>query len=519
MISAELKTILFLVNMNIAATLDLNQAIETFKQTIAPLLVVGDISSWDGAALKAREEEIRAASLVLAGQVIALLLHELSEHPDSQREANQRTRSSRGFMARSQGKRRVKVLTVGNVAVELKVGYILNGASQQRRKGKRKAGQRGPSQGQGFYPLLRWLGLEEQVSPLVWSVVAAAGMLSSSFAQATEQLQQWGIELSEKRVARLTYGFGQIGLELTDQWMAQLQQGKLPTGQTFEGQRVGLSVDGGRTRLRYNKRGRRRASKRRGYRGHWREPKLFTLYAIDEQGQRINTVKLPVINDGTFTGIEGFMSLLEMYLVKLGVVHAQQVLLLADGAPWIWQRIPALLERLGLPKDRLIELIDFYHASQHLKDFAEAAFSKAQVARKWFEAARSSLKRGKLAQLLTQMQQILAQKHTRKQRKAMTTPFNYFNDQPQRFAYGQVQAMNLPIGSGAIESLIRQVVNLRLKGNGKFWLPEHAEILLQGRCYWAAGRWDTFCAEILTAKLDAKQPEIVEHNTSDLAVA
>ena len=117
------------------------------------------------------------------------------------------------------------------------------------------------------------------------------------------------------------------------------------------------------------------------------------------------------------------------------------------------------------------------------------------------------------------MQQILAQKHTRKQRKAMTTPFNYFNDQPQRFAYGQVQAMNLPIGSGAIESLIRQVVNLRLKGNGKFWLPEHAEILLQGRCYWAAGRWDTFCAEILTAKLDAKQPEIVEHNASDLAVA
>jgi hypothetical protein len=42
--------------------------------------------------------------------------------------------------------------------------------------------------------------------------------------------------------------------------------------------------------------------------------------------------------------------------------------------------------------------------------------------------------------------------------------------------------MKLPIGSGAVESLIRQVIKLRLKGNGKFWLPENAEIILHGRC-------------------------------------
>jgi hypothetical protein len=117
------------------------------------------------------------------------------------------------------------------------------------------------------------------------------------------------------------------------------------------------------------------------------------------------------------------------------------------------------------------------------------------------------------------MQQILTQKYTRQQRKGTTTAFNYFNDQPQRFAYGQVQAMDLSIGSGAIESLIRQVVNLLFKGDGKFGLPEHAEILLQGRCYWAAGQWDSFCTMILTAKLDARRPELVEHNASDLAAA
>ncbi|MCU0571316.1 MAG: ISLre2 family transposase, partial [Oculatellaceae cyanobacterium Prado106] len=47
----------------------------------------------------------------------------------------------------------------------------------------------------------------------------------------------------------------------------------------------------------------------------------------------------------------------------------------------------------------------------------------------------------------------------------------------------------------------RQVVNLRLKGNGKFWLPHHAEIILHGRCQWAAGPWATFCRSVLTAHL------------------
>ena len=50
-----------------------------------------------------------------------------------------------------------------------------------------------------------------------------------------------------------------------------------------------------------------------------------------------------------------------------------------------------------------------------------------------------------------------------------------------RLKYNQVLEKKLPIGSGAIESLIRQVVNLRMKGNSKFWLKENAEIMLHLR--------------------------------------
>jgi hypothetical protein len=69
------------------------------------------------------------------------------------------------------------------------------------------------------------------------------------------------------------------------------------------------------------------------------------------------------------------MTLLEMYLIKLGVIHANQVLLVADGAIWIWQRIPALLKRLGLKPEQIIEVIDFYHAAEKLCEFSQLVFS------------------------------------------------------------------------------------------------------------------------------------------------
>jgi hypothetical protein len=332
-------------------------------------------------------------------------------------------------------------------------------------------------------------------------------------------LKAWGIHLSEQRVERLSYSFGAVAIQLSEQWIDQLQQGQLPVGETLRGQRVGLSVDGGRTRLRRNKKGKRRANGRRGYYGEWREPKVFTLYGIDEQGKRINTLELPITNDGTFADVEGFMTLLEMYLVKLGIVHATQVLLLADGAPWIWQRIPALLQRLGVSSERIIELIDFYHASEHLRRFSELAFSDSTQARQWFDSARSTLKHTALLPLLKDMEARVNAISSKKKQKKLQQPLHYFSDQPHRFAYAQVQQMNLPIGSGAIESLIRQVVNLRLKGAGKFWLADHAEMLLHGRCQWAAGQWNQFCQRILTAKITPKSASSSDDLPIELAAA
>jgi hypothetical protein len=496
----------------IPAILDFEKAIVTFKNASLLLLELGEVSIWDGKVLQEREQAIRQAAMELAGQCTALLLKALSEDQMAFDVANQRTRESRGFGSQSQGKKAVKVLTVGNVEVSLNVNYVLsrfrrkdNGNQQPAKTQK----SRGKESGQGFYSFLRWLGMEEKVTPLVWSTVAFLGMMSTSFAIARNQLTEWGITLSEQRIERLTYSFGKAGIQLTEQWMEKMREGELPVGETFRGQRVGLNVDGGRTRLRRNKKGKPRANGRRGYYGDWKEPKLFTLYAMDEQGNKINTIELPVTNDGTFDGIEAFMDLLEMYLVKLGVVHANQVLLVADGALWIWQRIPALLKRLGLKTEQLIELIDFYHAAEHLQKFAELVFKKKKEAKAWFKKARSKMRHKSFRKLLKDMQRLVNSIEDGKKKSDAESSLDYFSEQPQRFAYRQVKAKNLPIGSGAIESLIRQVVNLRLKGTGKFWLHENAEIILHGRCQWAAGQWNRFSHSVLIAGLSSQVMQAV----------
>ena len=57
---------------------------------------------------------------------------------------------------------------------------------------------------------------------------------------------------------------------------------------------------------------------------------------------------------------------------------------------------------------------------------------------------------------------------------------------------------NIPIGSGAIESAVRRIVNLRLKGAGMFWLKENAEAFLHLRCQLKSGRWDEFFLKRIT---------------------
>jgi len=131
---------------------------------------------------------------------------------------------------------------------------------------------------------------------------------------------------------------------------------------------VVISSDGGRLRLRESKRGPKTTKGRQRYMGAWREPKVLIVYVVDAEGKREASFA-PFI-DATLKGPDAVFALLRSSWQRLEITQADQVLFLADGAPWIWKRVPLLVQALGLAAEQVHELLDFYHAVQHLGQVA-----------------------------------------------------------------------------------------------------------------------------------------------------
>jgi hypothetical protein len=322
--------------------------------------------------------------LILAGQCVAILLDNLSKSEEALTTAISQTQGWWKTKTQKNGFKTWQILTVGNVIAKLKLPYVVE-------RKTRKDYQRKP-RGQGFCPFLRWLGMEVGVTPYIWSTLAKYGTITHSFEIARQTLIDWGVKISVKRISSLTYKFGAEGLSIRNSKILALERGLLLTSSQLKEQRVIISVDGGRTRIRnYSQNKPNPKTKRKKYSGEWIEPKVLTIYTVNLKGKKIKTGEVPVINDGTYGNYQKFLKILKMYLVSLGINQAQQILFIADGAEWIWQHIPPLLNQLGCEKITHY-LLDFYHAAEHLQSYADAAFNDQKERMVWFKTARSDLK-------------------------------------------------------------------------------------------------------------------------------
>src|SRR5215813_4523210 len=110
----------------------------------------------------------------------------------------------------------------------------------------------------------------------------------------------------------------------------------------------------------------------------------------------------------------------------------------------------------------------------------------AQARTRWRTHQRRLLMQGEVAQVITAVRDLCRGRNS----KAIRKHREYFIKNQHRMAYAQLMALKLPIGSGAIESAVRRVVNLRLKGPSLFWCRASAEAILLLRSYYKAGRWN-----------------------------
>jgi hypothetical protein len=418
--------------------------------------------------LEALEQEIRAETDRLASVLLERQLQANLDSPEQQVAEGELIKGWPGQL-KSEGWERVRIRTVSGWQIEVWVRYYRRRCD--RRRGKRY---------RGVYAGLVLLGIHEQCTPWLGAQVSAWSALLSSFEEVGQVLADHGLMLGAKTVRRLSYRYAARARAVQQAAGAAWSE-----DDTVAGRRVVVSGDGGRIRLREPKRGPRTKNGRQRYHAAWREPKLLIVYVVDAQGQ-LEKSFAPVI-DGTLGGPDAWLELLRGYLKSLRLEQADRVLFVADGAHWIWNRLATLVKALGLNPQRVHELIDFYHAVEHLGKVA--ALPKGWSAKErqaWVRKHRRLLLKGHVEQVVEAVRELCRGRHS----KAVTTERNYFIRNQSRMAYPTMKAWHLPLGSGAVESAIRRVVNLRLKGPCIFGYRENAEKMLMLRSYYKAGRWN-----------------------------
>lgn len=320
----------------------------------------------------------------------------------------------------SDGLVKVVIRTVQGIKCEVQARYY-------RQKGG------GGRRGRGLYPGLVLLGVQDRCTPGLASEVSQLAAILGSLDEARGVLSDRGVELNIKTVRRLSYAYAERARRLQ-----QLEA--MAFDETVAGRRVVVSCDGGRVRLRERKRGRKSAKGRDRYRGAWREPKLIIIYVVDQDGH-LEKQFSPLI-DGLLKKPDAVFKLLGSYLRQLKIEQADQVIFVADGATWIWNRVAKLFAALGLNSEQCYELVDFYHAVEHLSKVAGLRKSwSAKQRRTWIKRHRRWLLKGQVEQVVAAVCEICRGRNS----KAIRTEREYFVKNAARMAYAKLKALKLPI--------------------------------------------------------------------------
>jgi len=434
----------------------------------------------------------RGADLLLAGLIAVVM-----QQPEFEA-ASEQTRNGFSQPLASGRERTIRVRLLGGLVMWVASLYCAPG--KNRRSGKENRS--------GVYVELAQFGCGKGVTPGLQSRVARQAALCPSLELARRELERGGLPLDVKAVRRIAYQCGEGLLLLRKHQLIQWREGELPAGSEFRGQRVTVQIDGGRTKIRGDLRpappqtdttnadglviedapGRSKKRSAQTYDADWREPKLITIFVHDEHGRMVKGSRATM--DGTFLGPDAIAELVAMHLHRLGAAEAVSVTFVCDGAPWIWDRVERMVELAKLEGVAIHQVLDCCHAAHHIS-LALAALGLSDVERMpLYRQHRTLLRNGQWRRVVDELSG-LADDDSEQSAKAQTEiAYLQKHGEAGRLSYAHYRRLGIPLGSGAVESSIRRVINLRLKSNAMFWREPHAETMLQVRAQVISDRWD-----------------------------
>jgi hypothetical protein len=227
----------------------------------------------------------------------------------------------------------------------------------------------------------------------------------------------------------------------------------LPANKTDHNQRKGVSIDGGKIHIRGE---------------GWKEFKTGVVFDIEmhlERDSRTHELaEMPHARDMDYVAVLGSVDEFAPALWRLAFIHdipqADESSVTADGAAWIWT-----LAADYFPDS--VQILDWYHACDHLSEAAHALHPTDQLAaQRWFKQHQEDLFQGSIHHITRPLEQADLPQYA-----------TYFHNNKRRMHYRRFQAEGYPIGSGTVESAIKQVKQ-RVAGPGMRWSRSSAEDML-----------------------------------------
>lgn len=187
---------------------------------------------------------------------------------------------------------------------------------------------------------------------------------------------------------------------------------------------------------------------------------------------------------------EDFGKLLYALAVRHGLHQAHQLVVLGDGATWIWR-----LAAEHFP--RAVQIVDIWHAREHVWKVARAAFGpNTPQASSWAEQVCSLLVEGKIEELVEEivvLPPVPAEPGT--SRSVPDIERDYFISNAARMRYPAFRAQGMQVGSGIAEASCKMVVSTRAKRTGMRWTPEGLDAVLAVRTAVLNDTYNAFCEQ------------------------
>jgi hypothetical protein len=298
-----------------------------------------------------------------------------------------------------------------------------------------------------------------------------------SYEDASQLAEQWGCPVHGSVIHQLVQRLGEKAEKQTDQRLQDIPKEKHPLRAASV--LAVLMSDGWMARFRGPGWGRKKTNQERV---EWHEIKTGVFY-LQEQLARSDKGR-GIISDKVLVRWRGdpveFGRRLAWEALRGGLGRAKETLALADGGKWIWH----------LVEDRwphAWQLLDFYHASEHLNELAQAFWGDETTAKIWSDKRLHQLRHGKEKTVLAEIREMKSPAGEAGEivRKAQ----NYFAGQAHRMNYKKMADRGWPIGSGPVESACRQS-QCRFKCPGQFWTEAgfaHLSAIDEAR---RNGHWD-----------------------------